>query len=44
MEIAKLEMTAIEEVMQDVATCDARELNELQLALAGGGFADPIFA
>ena len=40
MEITKTELVAVEEVAQEVAVAEIRELNELHLALVGGGMAD----
>ena len=40
MEITKSEMNAIEEINQGMAVAEIREVNELQLALVGGGMAD----
>lgn len=44
MEIAKPEMSFAEDAAEGSARNDTRELTELQLALVGGGFADPIIA
>jgi hypothetical protein len=40
MEHTKMEMLAIEEATKDAARAEIQELNELQLALVGGGIAD----
>ena len=43
MDRATMEIAAIEETLKDVTEAQLRELNELQLALVGGGSADPIY-
>jgi hypothetical protein len=43
MEFTKTEMTVVEEAVQEVARNDIRELNDLQLALVGGGCAEVNF-
>ncbi len=43
MEFAKSELNVIEEAIQEAARNDIRELNDLQLALVGGGIGDVIF-
>ena len=43
MEFAKTEMNVVEEAVQEAARNDIRELNDLQLALVGGGIGDVIF-
>ena len=43
MDHATMEIAAIEETLKDVTEAQLRELNELQLALVGGGSADPIY-
>lgn len=43
MEMRHLEVTAVEEVLGQVAP-EVRALNDLELALVGGGIADPVFA
>ena len=40
MENTKIEIARIEEVVKDVSEQQIRELNELQLALIGGGSGD----
>jgi hypothetical protein len=40
MEFTKIEMTVVEEAVQECISNDIRELNELQLALVGGGIGD----
>ena len=40
MEFAKSEMTVVQETIQDAAGKDIRELDDLQLALVGGGMVD----
>jgi hypothetical protein len=42
MEFAKTEMTVIEEAVQEAGRSDIRELNDLQLALVGGGIGDVV--
>ncbi len=42
-EFAKSELNVIEEAIQEAARNDIRELNDLQLALVGGGIGDVIF-
>ena len=44
MEFAKSELNVIEEAIQEAARNDIRELNDLQLALVGGGIGDVILA
>ena len=44
MEFAKTELNMIEETVQAAASNDIRELNDLQLALIGGGIGDVIVA
>jgi len=44
MEFAKTELSVIEETVQTAASNDIRELNDLQLALIGGGIGDVIVA
>ncbi len=44
MDHAVMEIAAIEEVVKNANEDMLRELNDLQLALVGGGSADPIFA
>ena len=43
MELTKIEVAAIEKTVTEVAECQIRDLNELQLALVGGGIGDVIF-
>ena len=43
MEFAKTEMTVVEDAVQEAARNELRELNDLQLALVGGGIGDVIF-
>jgi len=43
MEFAKTEMTVVEVAVQEAARNELRELNDLQLALVGGGIGDVIF-
>jgi hypothetical protein len=43
MEIAKTELAAIETTVENAAKCDFRELDDLQLALVGGGCAEVNF-
>ncbi len=43
MDRAEIEIAAIEETVNNASKDTVRELNELQLALAGGGAADPIY-
>ena len=40
MEIAKIEIAHVQEVVKEVSEQQIRELNELQLALIGGGSGD----
>jgi len=42
MDRAKIEIAAIEKTVADAAEAQVCELNDLQLALVGGGSADPI--
>jgi len=42
MEFAKMELSAVEEVA-DQTQCEIKELNELQLALIGGGCGEVVF-
>ena len=44
MEFAKNEIVAIEETVNQAAKLELHELNELQLALVGGGCGDVVFA
>ena len=44
MEFAKTEMTLVEEAAKEATQNDIRELNDLQLALVGGGIGDVIIA
>jgi hypothetical protein len=44
MEFAKTELTLVEEATREAVQNDVRELNDLQLALVGGGIGDVIFA
>ena len=44
MEFAKTELNIIEETVQAAVNNDIRELNDLQLALIGGGIGDVIVA
>ena len=43
MDRARMEIAAIEETAKDATDAALSELNDLQLALVGGGNADPIF-
>ena len=43
MDRTKMEIAAIEETINDASEAAVKELNELQLALVGGGSADPIY-
>ena len=40
MELNKMEVAVVEEVVSKVAGGDLRELNDLQLAFVGGGIGD----
>jgi hypothetical protein len=42
MDRAKIEIAAIEETVAEATEAQVCELNDLQLALIGGGCADPI--
>ena len=42
MEFNKAEVTVVEEAIQEAAGNDIRELNDLQLALVGGGIGDVV--
>ena len=42
MEFVKTEMTAIEETTHEATSNDICELNDLQLALVGGGIGDVV--
>jgi hypothetical protein len=44
MEFAKTEIARVEEAVKEAAQHDIRELNDLQLALVGGGIGDVIIA
>jgi hypothetical protein len=44
MEFTKNEVVAIEEAVSQAAELEVRELNDLQLAMVGGGCADVSFA
>ena len=44
MELTKIELNFIEETVQAAVSNDIRELNDLQLALIGGGIGDVIVA
>ncbi len=44
MEFTKNEVAALEQAVSLAGELEVRELNELQLALVGGGCADVIFA
>jgi hypothetical protein len=44
MEVAKIEVTAIEEVIIQANEIEFRQLNDLQLALIGGGIGEVIVA
>ena len=43
MEFAKTELAAVEETMQEAVQAEVRELNDLQLALVGGGIGDIVW-
>jgi len=43
MEFSITEMTVAEDAVQEAARNELRELNDLQLALVGGGIGDVIF-
>ena len=43
MELTKIEAAAIEQTLTEVAENQVHDLNELQLALVGGGIGDVIF-
>lgn len=43
MEIAKVEIEALEKVAAEVSTLNPAELGDLQLALVGGGTGDVVF-
>jgi hypothetical protein len=43
MEFANTEMAVVEETIQEAARNEIRELNDLQLALVGGGIGDIIW-
>ena len=42
MELSKLEISSIEDVVADLGDSQLRELNELQLALIGGGIGETV--
>ena len=44
MEHAKTEIAAVEQTLEVAAAEQMRELNDLQLALVGGGAGDVVFA
>ena len=44
MEIAKLEVKAVEKVVSEAATSDLRDLEDLQLVMIGGGIGEVIVA
>jgi len=44
MEFTKTELDVLEKVTQDNATEETKKLLDLQLALVGGGIADPVWA
>ncbi len=44
MEIAKNELAVVEEAVQEASRKEIQELNDLQLALVGGGIGDVVFA
>ena len=44
MEFNKAEVIVIEEAIQEAVSNDIRELNELQLALVGGGIGDVVIS
>ena len=44
MEIMKTEVEAIEQAIVEANTSEVRVLNDLQLALVGGGIGDVVFA
>ncbi len=43
MEFTKTEVNAVEETVQEATLSEIRELNDLQLALIGGGIGDVIW-
>ncbi len=43
MDRAVMEIAAVEEILKNASEETVRELNELQLAIVGGGAADPIY-
>ena len=44
MEVARVEVAAIEEIMTQANEIEVRQLNDLQLALVGGGIGEVIVA
>ncbi len=44
MEFSKVEIVSIQEVVVGAKDTQVQELNELQLALVGGGIGDPVAA
>ena len=44
MEFTKVEVNVIEQIVNQATEIEVRELNELQLALVGGGIGDVVFA
>ena len=44
MEFNKAEVTVVEVAIQEAVSNDIRELNELQLALVGGGIGDVVIS
>ena len=44
MELAKIEVTAVEQVVTQAMQVELRDLDDLQLALVGGGMGDTINA
>lgn len=44
MELIHIEVNATEESVNEIPQKDMWDLTELQLALIGGGIADPVFA
>lgn len=44
MEVVKIEVAAIEEIIKQANGIEVRQLNDLQLALVGGGIGEVIVA
>jgi hypothetical protein len=43
MELIKVEVQAVKQVVDEMEKADIRTLDELQLALIGGGIGDPVW-